>query len=150
MTRQNRKKIEATKWTWALFAAVFTAGVVEVWQQASLAWDWQIPRFPLPAAIVIFLVAAAALVFSLLLRRRTFFYTHAVTILAIGKTFVIAGSALFGGYFVLAAHNLRIEAAIPRETLGSAVIAGIAAAILIVAGYRLQYACRIRKNDSDA
>jgi FtsH-binding integral membrane protein len=148
MTRENRERLQITKWTWVLFAAVLGAGIVWVWLQASWAWGWQLPRFPIAAALIFIAITLAGLLLVIFVRRRIQnFRTHAPSLLALGKSLVIAGGVLSGGYLVLAISNLRWEATIPRETFTAALVSLIAALICIISGYLLQLACRVPPED---
>jgi hypothetical protein len=144
MTSPDKPTLEVTKWSWALFAAVIGAGVVWVGLQLSIATGWLFPRLPLAAAVVFAVLAVGAFVLALLTRNRVRRWPRgAVLLLALGKALVLAGAALAGGYSVLAAFNLRLDVAVPRETFTAAVLSAISAGLVIAAGYLLQYACRI-------
>ncbi|MDR1238040.1 MAG: DUF3180 domain-containing protein [Propionibacteriaceae bacterium] len=150
MTRQNRERLHITKWTWVLFAAVLGAGIVWVWLQACWSWGWQTPRFPIAAALVFVVIAVAGLLLIIFVRRRVRnIRQHAPSLLALGKALALAGGVLAGGYLVLLVANLRLAAAIPRETFAAALTSLIAAILCIISGYLLQLACRIPPEEDD-
>ncbi|MDR1432507.1 MAG: DUF3180 domain-containing protein [Propionibacteriaceae bacterium] len=144
MTSQNEERLRITKWTWVLFATVLGAGTVWIGLQACWTWGWPTPRFPFAAALVFAAIALAGLLLVILLRGKVrAARSHGPGLLALGKSLVIAGGALAGGYLVLLGVNLRLTAAIPRETFTAALISLIAAIGCVVSGYLLQSACRI-------
>jgi hypothetical protein len=134
-----------------VFAAVLGAGLT--WTAAALAAaaGLSLPRFPLAASVLLAVFAVALLVVGLLARRRLRQWkpSVAVPLLALGKTAVWVGAALFGGYVVIILHSLRLSAEFPRERFISAIIAAVAAGVLVSAGYIIQHACRIPPDDQD-
>jgi len=67
-----------------------------------------------------------------------------VQLLALGKTSLLAGAGLAGGYAAVAAFFWsRQEASTPREIVFSSVVAVVASAALATAGAFLERSCRI-------
>lgn len=113
-------------------------------------------RLPVAAVITI---AVVALVVGWLayLTYRTIHVRHrvmppqqAVLLLALGKTVLLAGAALVGGYAAVAVHALpRFDAAFPRERVVAAGLAVVASLGLAIAGRMLERACQVPKQPPD-
>ncbi len=70
--------------------------------------------------------------------------TAAVARLALGKSALLAGAALAGGYAGVALHSAWfLDAQLPRDRAIGAAVTALAAVILALAGRRLERACEI-------
>lgn len=84
-------------------------------------------------------------------RRRPVQPRTAVALLALGKTALLAGAALAGGYAAIALHALTfLEAELPRARAIGAAWSLVASVGLAVAGRRLERACELPPEDPDA
>lgn len=76
--------------------------------------------------------------------------TTGVALLALGKTALIAGAALAGGYAGIAIHALpNADAELPRERVIGAVASFVASIGLAIAGRLLERACEIPEPPPD-
>lgn len=129
---------------------------------AALSWlafasaeklDWPLPGLPLVAALAIGLLAAAIGLIawrthrSIQVRREPVQPGLAVRLVVLGKTCVLAGAGLAGGYAAIAVYFLpRWSAALPRERVVSSTVAVVASIGLAVAGIILERSCRIPRD----
>ena len=73
---------------------------------------------------------------------------NAVNRLVLAKACALAGALFAGGYFGYALSWLGLtEAALARERVVHALLAGVAAVLLVVASLLLERACRVRKDE---
>jgi hypothetical protein len=73
---------------------------------------------------------------------------NAVNRLVLAKACALAGSLFAGGYFGYALSWLGLtEAALARERVVHALLAGMAAVLLVVGSLLLERACRVRKDE---
>lgn len=113
-------------------------------------------RLPVAAVITIAVVAVvvgwlAYLTYRTIhVRRRTMAGQQAVLLLALGKTTLLAGAALVGGYAAIGLQALpRLDAAFPRERAVAAGLAVVASIVLAVAGRLLERACQVPREPPD-
>ena len=137
--------------TWRTVAAVALGGFALGWalyfslDRLSLA----LPVPPLLGAGAIAVVAAlvgwqARRTRRTIRRREPMAPTAAVARIALGKSALLAGAALAGGYAGVALHAAGfLEAQLPRERAIGAAVTALAAVILAVAGRRLERACEL-------
>jgi hypothetical protein len=73
---------------------------------------------------------------------------NAVNRLVLAKACALAGSLFAGGYFGYALSWLGLtEAALARERVVHALLAGVAAVLLVASSLLLERACRVRKDE---
>jgi len=74
--------------------------------------------------------------------------SRAVALVAAGKSALLAGAFITGGYLAVAIFNCRrLDAALPRERFIVSIVAAVAGFALAAAGRILEHACRGRHND---
>ena len=104
------------------------------------------------------LILAAALVGALAyithqriqVRRERIEPSRAVAFLVLGKASALAGALVAGGYLGFALMFLgRLDAAAPRERVIRSAVAIVAGIALCIAGWRLERACRVPRDDED-
>ncbi len=111
----------------------------------------EIPELPLAVTVVIAVLAAVVGLQAWLthrtvqVRRLPVPSRRAVALLVLGKTCLLAGTALAGAYAAIAVFLTRrlLEVNLPRERLVAPVAAIVASAALAVAGAFLERSCRI-------
>lgn len=137
---------------WQTVGVALVAGAGVGWSAFTTmdAYGWPLPQFPLAITLAIAVMAAivgvqAALTHrAIQVRRRRMPARRAVALLVLGKSCLLTGAALAGGYAAIAVYSWsRQEAALPRERALSAAVAVVASAALAVAGGFLERACRI-------
>lgn len=107
----------------------------------------------LPAVTLSFVAvvmgAVAWSTYRLLHRRRDLLEPHrAVNRLVMAKTCALVGALFAGGYFGYALSWVGLtDAALARERVVHAVVAGAAAVLLVVGSLLLERACRVRRDD---
>jgi hypothetical protein len=75
---------------------------------------------------------------------------HAVNRLVLAKASALAGSLVAGGYFGYALSWLGLtDAALARQRVVHALLAGAAAVLLVTGSLLLERACRVGKDDPD-
>ncbi len=137
--------------TWRTVAVVALGGLAVGW-----ALYFALDRLTLPLPVPPLLGAGAITLVAVLVgwqayrtrrtvrRREPMAPTAAVARLALGKSALLAGSALAGGYAGVALHAAGfLEAQLPRERAFGAAVTAVTAVILAVAGRRLERACEI-------
>jgi hypothetical protein len=142
--------VAATGWQAVGVAVVVGAGLGWALFTALDKFGAELPRFPLAVtlaiAVMAALVGAQAVVThrTIQVRRQVVPPRRAVSLLVLGKTCLLAGAGLAGGYAAVAAFFwTRQEASVPRELVVSSVVAVVASAALAAAGAFLERACRI-------
>jgi hypothetical protein len=122
---------------WSLFALLNKFGA-------------ELPRLPLAVTLAIAVLAAAvgtqAFVAhrTIQVRRQPMAPGRAVALLVLGKSCLLGGAGLAGGYGAVAAHFwTRLDASVPRDIVVSSAAAVVASAALAVAGAFLERSCRI-------
>ena len=121
---------------------------VSVWVNGSAPTVGWLPALTLTfVALVIGSVAWST--YRLLHRRRDLLEPHrAVNRLVMAKTCALVGAFFAGGYFGYALSWVGLtDAALARERVVHAVIAGVAAVLLAVGSLLLERACRVRRDD---
>ncbi len=110
----------------------------------------EVPQVPLVITLLLLVLAAAVgtqAAFThrtIQLRRRPVPPRRAVTLLVLGKSCLLAGAALAGGYFAIAAFLWRrLELNLPLERVVNPGVAFLGGAALAVAGALLERACRV-------
>ncbi len=115
-----------------------------------------LPPLPLIGAATLF-IAALAIGFTahrthrqLHTERRAIAASRGVLLVTLAKTAVVAGVALAGGYFTIALLAVPgWEARLPRERALAAVLSGLAAVCLAIAGHFLEVSCRLPEDGED-
>lgn len=138
--------------TWRTIALAVLVGGVATWG-LFFGLDRLQQALPVPPVIAAgtLAVVAAAVGWQAYLTHRTLHRragrlppTTAVALLALGKTALIAGGVLAGGYAAIAIHALpNLDAQLPRERIVGALASLVAAIALAVAGRMLERACEI-------
>lgn len=120
------------------------------------ALGWTLPQLPLVIPLAISLLAVvigwqARRVHRQIQRDRKLPTPElALRWLALGKASLLAGIGLAGGYLAVASYFwARRDAALPAERVTNSLIAVVAALLLAAAGFWLERACRIPKDDSE-
>lgn len=142
--------VTATGWQATAVAAVVGAGLGWSLFSALGKFGADLPRLPLPVTLAIALLAglvglqAVVTHRTIQVRRQAVPAGRAVALLVLGKTCLLAGAGLAGGYAAAAAFFwTRQEAVVPREIVVSSVAAVLASVALCVAGAFLERSCRI-------
>jgi hypothetical protein len=114
------------------------------------------PRIPwsAPIGLVVLGALVGALAWSthqrLQVRRERIEPQRAVAFLVLGKASALAGAVVAGGYLGFALMFLaRIDAATPRDRVIRSAVAVVAGLALMVAGLRLERACKVPGADDD-
>jgi hypothetical protein len=109
-----------------------------------------LPQLPIAVTLLIAVLAAviggqAAVTHrAIQLRRQTIAARRAVALLVLGKSALLTGAGLAGGYIAIAAYSwTRQDAALPRERVISSAVAVVASVALAAAGAFLERSCRI-------
>jgi small-conductance mechanosensitive channel len=148
--------VTLTPWRALLVAALFggLAGWLVV--VTANAFDVLPPRIPwtAPIGIAVFAALVGALAWSthqrLQVRRERMEPQRAVAFLALGKASALAGAAVAGGYLGFALMFLtRIDAATPRDRVIRAAVAVVAGVGLMIAGLRLERACKVPDDEDE-
>ncbi len=83
-------------------------------------------------------------------RRQPVVPRRAVSLLALGKTALLAGTGLAAGYAAVAVYFWpRLDAVLPRERVAASALAAAASIGLAVAGFFLERACRVPRPPDD-
>ena len=154
---QPHPSVRPTTWQALTIAALIGAGLG--WSLFSLvdALGWPVPQLPLLVTLVIGVLAAgvgfqAFRTHRLVqVRREVLPTSRAVTLLVLGKSCLLAGAGLAGGYAAIAAYFWSRQAAsLPRERVVNSLIAVAASVGLAIAGHYLERACRVPPGEPDA
>lgn len=138
--------------TWRTIALAVLVGAVVAWA-LFFGLDRLQQALPVPPVIAAgtLVVVAVGVGWQARLTHRTLHRgegrlppTTAVALLALGKTALIAGAVLAGGYAAIAIHALpNLDAQLPRDRIVGALASLVAAIGLAVAGRMLERACEI-------
>lgn len=154
--RQGGGGLQPTTKTVLVVAAL--AGGFASWMgvQTLESMGQPVPRVPWTAWAALALVAAVvgALAWatqrSIHVRHERVESGKAVSLLVLGKTTALAGTAFAAGYLMLAVQYFaRMDAELPRERVVNSSIATLACAGLAVAGWFLERACLVPKDDEN-
>lgn len=133
-----------------LLAAYFAAFVLGGWlvRFSAIHWSFAEPRVGWPAVgVIAFLaavVAGAAVQTARLLRSGRHLEPHrAVNRLALAKTCAILGAAAGGGYLGYAIAHIGVGGSNAHAQLLHSALAALSGVALMVAGLRLEHACRV-------
>lgn len=75
---------------------------------------------------------------------------QAVATLALARAMMLAGAAFTGGYLAIAVYFVpRWDAPSPRSRVVHGLVAVAASVALTAAGWALEYACQVPRNDDD-
>lgn len=120
------------------------------------ALAWVPPLVPWTTPVVLLLITAlvGALAYTthqqLQVRRQRMLPERAVALLVLGKASALAGAVVAGGYFAYALMFLaRFDAEAPRDRVIRSAVAVVAGLALIVAGLRLERACKVPGLDDE-
>jgi MFS family permease len=141
------------------------AGAVVGWALAGLVLGWLVRPVSvrlsgtaptvswLPVLALLFVAAVVGSVawstYRLLHRRHERLQPHhAVNRLVLAKSCALAGALVAGGYFGYALSWLGLtEAALARQRVVHALLAGVAGILLVVGSLLLERACRVSRDD---
>ena len=151
-----RPSVVVTPWRAVVVAALAGLVIAQVVATVSRSLGWSPPRVSLPTPV---LLAALAIVVGVLawrtrqhvlVRRLPSETQRAVGLLVLGKTSLLAGAALTGGYVGYAlAFVGQWSAALPRERVILSAIAAAVSGGLATAGWVLERACLIPPGEDD-
>lgn len=107
-----------------------------------------------PGAVAIIAALVGVLAYStwqrIQVRRERMDAQRAVAYLVLGKASALAGAMVAGGYLLFALLFVsRWEADAPRDRVIRAGIAAVAGVAMMIAGLRLERACRVPKRGDD-
>lgn len=151
-----RPLVQRVSWRSVILAALVGALVGYGLFVGLSVFGRELPRLTVVVVLTIAVVAAIVGWLAYLTNRtihvrlETMPPQQAMVMLALGKTSLIAGAALAGGYAAIVVHALpQLDAAYPRERALYAGLAAVAAVGLVIAGRLLERACEIPKAPPD-
>ena len=137
-------------------AALFGALAAWLVVLTANAFDALPPRIPwsAPIGLVVFGALVGALAWSthqrLQVRRERMEPQRAVAFLVLGKASALAGAVVAGGYLAFALMFLtRLDAATPRDRVVRSAVAVVAGVGVMIAGLRLERACKVPEDEDD-
>ncbi len=144
-----RPSVRATRWPAVVTALLLGSGLGWLIFELPDRWGWQLPRLPLlgSGAIAVLALGVGFLAWGtrrhVQYRRETIPRARAVMLLALGKTAILAGVGMAGGYAaVIVMFVDRLAAELARERVINATIAVVGAIGLAIAGAFLERALR--------
>lgn len=152
MTEPTRPPGTVQPTSWQSVGVAFVVGAGLGWSVFSALdrFTGDVPQVPLAVAAVIAVLAAVTGVQAwhthrtIQVRRLPVPAARAVTLVAFGKSCLLGGTVLVGGYAAVALFLARrLELNLPAELLVGPLVAAVASAALAVAGGFLERACRI-------
>ena len=148
--------VTLTPWRALAVAALFGGLAAWLVVLTADAFDALPPRIPwsAPIGLVVFGALVGALAWSthqrLQVRRERMESQRAVAFLVLGKASALAGAVVAGGYLAFALMFVtRIDAATPRDRVIRSLVAVVAGVGLMIAGLRLERACKVPEDDDD-